>query len=303
MSFPISFTKLEAIPLSRDPAQILIRWDIAPTKADLRDFEFYIDSGEAPDQIPAFQAKTIDGAQLSAPSSTSQNQYQVAGPISALDFYQYRDFTPRLKNLLRFQYYRIRARRISTQEEIGSRTFTWQGDLDVVGLYIVEEHNFLLEDAIGAPCFVYVRRRGGIPCQKCFDPVLKKRTASHCQTCFGTNWEGGFFKPIDTFVDFSPDQKNTVIQEWGETQPQESDALLSNYPEVSPGDVVRELREGRMWRVTRAKQTEKRRTPMLQFVRMVEINPGDVEQKIPYDQELALSIIQRFETIRAKREF
>lgn len=304
MSFAVTITKFEAIPLSKDPAKVLIRWDIAPTRADLRDYEFYIDRGDGIDQLPAFQHVDIDGKTLSGSISTSStSQHQIAGPIPALDFLQFMDYTPLLRNLQKLQFYRIRLRKISTQEEIGTRPFSWQGDLDLVGLYIAEEHNFLLEDAVGVPCLVYVRRRGGVPCESCFDPIQKKRLQSHCQRCYGTNWVGGFFPPIDAYVDFSPSPQNTVIREWGESQPNETDMMISNYPEVSNGDIIRELRENRLWRVTRCTQTEKRRTPMLQFVRVVEINPGDVEYKIPIEESFLLQKISEFEEIRKKREF
>ncbi|NBO55676.1 MAG: hypothetical protein EBU84_14045 [Actinobacteria bacterium] len=247
----------------------------------------------------------IDGKPLREKLETtdSVNQLQVAGPIPAFDFLQWVDCLSNLRNLNTQVYYRIRARKISTQEEVSTQPFTWDSDLDLVGLYVAEEHNFLLEDVIGVPCLVYVRRRGGITCTACFDPVQKKRTASHCTVCYGTNWTGGFYNPIDAYVDLSPNPKNSSIAEWGEISQNETQILISNYPEVSPGDIIRELRSNRLWRVVLSQPTEKRRAPMLQFVRAVEINAGDVEYKIPYDTELALKKIQELDKIRAQREF
>lgn len=305
MTFPLAFAKVEAIPLLRDPAKILVRWDLKPNRVNLSDFEFYIDRSEAADQLPGFQHVTIDGAPMKGEFATtgSVNQHQIAGPINAADFYQWVDYTPHVRNLNAQVHYRIRIVRISTQEQIASKPFSWDPDLDVVGLYIAEEHNFLLEDAIGVPCFVYVRRRMGIPCTACFDPIQKKRTASYCTVCFGTNWHGGFYKPIDAYVDLSPNPKNATIAEWGEIQQNESQVLISNYPEVSPGDLIRELRTNRLWRVLASTPTEKRRAQMLQFVRVVEVAAGDVEYKLPYDEELALKKIEELDKIRAQREF
>jgi hypothetical protein len=304
MSFPITFSKFEAIPLSRDPAKVLIRWDIMPTKADLSDFEFFIDARESPDQIPHFQNVTIDGELFDsyAPTTSSINQPPITKAISALDFYEYNDYLPYLKNLSKHIYYKIRCRRISTQEEISTPPFSWFGELDLIGLYVVEEHNFLLEDAIGTPCLVYIRRRSGLRCC-CFDEVQKKRLISNCKRCYGTNWVDGFYNPIDTYVDFNPSQENSIIQEWGEVQPNETNILLSNYPLLSSGDLVRELRENRLWRVVSSKQTEKRRTPMLQFARVTEVKPGDIEHNLPIDQKFVLDKIKQFEDMRLLREF
>lgn len=305
MSFPLNFQKFEAVPLSKEPAVVLIKWELMPTRLPLSDFEFYIDRADAPDQIPAFQHVTIDGKPMKdlLPTTDSTNLFQIAGPVNALDFYEYRDFTPLLRNFWKTLYYRIRCRRISTQEEISTPAFSWEGSLDLVGLYIVDETNFLLEDTTGVPSLVHIRKRGGVPCQNCFDPIQKKRTLSNCTVCFGTNWTGGFFRPIDLYIDFNPSPNQVAVKDWGETQPNQTDIKISNYPQLSPGDIVRELRKQRLWRIVAVQETEKRRVPMLQFARVVEINSADIEYKIPYDQELGLAALKKFDEMRMKREF
>lgn len=306
MSFPIDFDKTTASVIGREPPQILVRWSLKPTRVKLDDFEFYIDRGDAEPQRPAFQHVDIDGNPIeddSAPSSSNENLAQIAGPINALDFYEFRDFTMTDRNINKQFHYRVRCRKISTQEEIATPTFTWDGIMDNVGLYIIDELNFLLEDSTGVPCFMHVRRRNGVLCGNCFDKISGKRLRSNCNVCYGTNWEGGFYKPLDGYVDFSPSPNATLIQEWGETQPNETDVLMSNYPQLSPGDLIRELRRQRLWRVVRIKETEKRRVPMMQFVRVVELNPKDIEHQIPYDSDLALAILDKFDEMRMKREF
>jgi hypothetical protein len=236
-------------------------------------------------------------------STNSINQRQISPAISAADFYQWVDRTPELRNLDKVYSYRIRLRRISTQEEISTPSFNWVGDLDLIGMYIVEEHNFLLEDVTGVPCLVFVRRKNGIYCPACFDPIQKKRTSSSCLTCYNTNYVGGFHNPIDVYIDVSPDPTDITLAEWGEVQKNESDLLMSNYPEVVPGDLIKELRSGRLWRVAAARPTEKRRASMLQIVRVMEVSAGDIEYRMPIDQELILKKVREFEAIRSRREF
>lgn len=305
--FPLNFKSITVIPLSKDTGKVLVQWELIPTTINLSDFEFYIDRGDTVDQIPAFQHVTIDGvpwvSRHTSTSTESVNMKQIAGPISGLDFYEFTDFTPLLRNLYKTYYYRVRLRRISTQEEIGSAPITWKGDLDLEALYVIDEHNFMLEDATGVPILVYKRRRSGIECTQCFDKIQNKRISSHCMRCFGTNWEGGFHNPIDAYLDISPPMKQAIIEDWGETQPTETDVLLSNYPLVSNGDVLRELRSNRMWRVIRTRSWEKLRVPMLQTIRVKEINPGDVEYRIPIDVDFLKKKISEFETYKKRREF
>ena len=305
--FVLRFREIIVTPVSKDPGKVLLTWELHKSNADLSDYEFYIDRGEAEDQVPSFQHVTIDGRPWKSewPSATtdSTNLYQVAGPISALDFYEWVDYTPQMRNLHKHYFYRVRIRRLSTQEEIGSTSITWHGDLDLEGLYVVDEHNYLLEDTTGMPSLALKKRRSGVTCTSCFDPIQKKRTQSFCQRCYGTNWEGGFHKPIDLFADFTPSVDATIVREWGETQPSESDVLVTNYPRLSTGDMLIELKEGRRWRVTQVRRTEKRLAPMLQFVRVIEINPGDVEYTFPLDQEFVREKVRQFEEYKKRREF
>lgn len=321
MALQASIKYFRAVPLSRTPPRVLLKWDISVTPgASLTEYEVIVMRGEAQDSIPDFQhiqmmTHHLPSEGLEAPdgrneivtprivSTDSKNTTYISRPMSAADFPWYLDHAQSLQMLTRPVYYKLILRKISTQEWVESPMVTFEGDLDMVGLYVAEEHNFLLEDAIGVPSLVYQRRRGGVPCPKCFDPISKKRMISQCSVCYGTNWAGGFHNPIDCYIDYSPNPKVSDIAQWGEVQPNESNILMSNYPELNPGDVIRELRQGRMWRVIHVTDTEKRRAPVLQFSRVTEIKPGDVEYILPQDDKLTLKKSEELEVIKLKREF
>jgi len=297
------FLKYSAMLLSREPAKALVRWEIADLRNDLTDYEFLIERSNAANAIDSFQNKTIDGAPLPTPETKSRNLLPISQWISALDYYQFLDFTIPTRDLNGTYWYRITSRRKSTNELVSTPMFSMDGQLDVVGLYIVDEVNWLLDDQTGSPSFVYSRRRGGIQCDECYDKIQKKTTKSRCHTCFGTSWKEGYFKPFDCYIDFNPNPKDVRIQEWGETQENETNILLSNYPILTPGDLIRELQSQRLWRVTKQQQTEKRRIPMLQIARVTEVKPADIEYSIQYDEKTAQEILKRFEDNRMRREF
>lgn len=302
----IKFKSYRAIPLSKTPAKVLIKWELEQGTTDLQDYEFYVERGAAEDNRPGVQNVDIYRRPVTPEiAATVANNIQPLhrDGISALDFHWYVDYSDSLKNLNNTPYYRIRCRKISTQEDVVTPSFTWAGELDMVGLYIVDEHNFLLSDVTGVPVLVYNRRRGGVACPSCFDPIQKKRTSSSCNVCYGTNWVGGFYKPIDTYIDFTPNPKASTIQQWGEVQPNETNALASNFPTLVPGDLIRELHVDRLWRVVQATETEKRRVPMLQFLRVTEIKPGDIEYKIQFDERFAITKVAELEATKLKREF
>lgn len=302
----ISFKNLQAIPLSRDPAKVLIRWKTtAASDAELVDYEFLVlRQGGGQDGRPNFQDVDIDGSKTTPTpiALNPKNLKPISRWIDGLDFPWFVDLSDALKNLTKTSFYRVKCRHKQTNEEVISEEFTWEGPLDLVGLYVVAEHDFFLKDVGGVPSLVYQRRRGGLQCG-CFDPIQKKRLISFCQKCYGTNWVKGFFDPIDTYIDFNPNPKNVNINDWGETAENETDALLSNFPNVSPGDVIRELQDNRMWRVVVVRPTEKRRCQMLQFARLVELKPGDVEYTLPNDERFQIRKIEELEALKRKPEF
>lgn len=305
MACTIVFKTVEVVPLSRNPSKVLVRWDTSVRGADLAGYEFYIERGQASDNTPGFQHKTIYGTpELPKIESAVTNNFRtISTAIDGLDNPFYVDYTPELLNLEAPLSYRVRARHKATQEELTSAASGFGGGLDLVGLYVAEEQNFELEDATGSPCLLYNRRRGGVPCS-CLDPIQKKRLVSNCSKCFGTNWVGGFYDPIDAYVDFNPNPKNAMITQWGEVQENSTRVMLANFPNVYPGDVIRELRTNKIWRVGQKVTTiEKRRVTLLQFPEVTEIKPGDIEYKLPIDEKFLLAKIEEFEAVRKRREF
>lgn len=302
----ISFKKVDALPLSKLSARVVIRWEMNVSGSELADYEFCVKKQtHGQDGMPGFQDVDIDGTPKTpkAPALNPQHLVPVSAWIDGLDFPWFVDHSDYLRSLADTIFYKVVCRNKKTQESIESVEFTWDGDLDLVGIYICEEVNFLLKDAVGVPALFYQRRRGGVTCTKCFDPIQKKRLISNCGTCYGTNWVGGFFNPIDTYIDFNPNPKNNAIEAYGEVNNNDTSALMANFPNAMPGDIIREIRDAKMWRVVAVSPTEKRRCQMLQMLRLTEIKAGDVEYRIAADEKFLVKKIEELNQIKAKPEF
>jgi hypothetical protein len=303
----IKFKRVQAIPLSKLPPKVVVRWQMdVRDEAELANYEFLVHrqhSGQ--NGQPGFQHVNIDRKPLSEPHDAKdpKSLEPVSRWIDGLDFPWFVDFSDQLQNLTEQSNYRVECRRKDTQESVLSEEFAFEGQLDLVGLYVVDEMNFLLRDVTGSPSLIFQRRRGGIKCKVCYDPIQKKRLSSFCTNCYGTGWTLGFFDPIDAYIDFSPNPKDVRIESWGEVQNNDTNALASNFPNINPGDVIRELQENRMWRVVNATVTEKRRCQMLQFLRLTEIKPGDVEYTLPNDERFQIRKLDEYNLTRQKLEF
>jgi len=133
----------------------------------------------------------------------------------------------------------------------------------------------------GVPCLIYVRRGEGTRCPDCWDPALQKVVSSTCSRCFNTGRLGGFYSPILTQVKINP---ATKVNEPGDTlrQLSQTSAMCSFLPTVSPRDLIYEVNKGKRWRIVTVTPTEHHRVTIHQDINaMMEINPGDVEHKLP----------------------
>jgi len=161
----------------------------------------------------------------------------------------------------------------------------------LVALEIVRRERLLLGGIgvtpgfTGTRCAVFIRRTFGQHCAECFNPVLKRSSVEKCSRCFNTRYVGGFFAPISQYFNFEPSPQIMQVVNWGECQPSETDGWTTNYPLLSPGDMVVED-TNRRWKVDRVHCTKRLRIPVRQICRFSEINRSDVEYLVSVDESL-----------------
>ena len=263
--------------------RVLIRWDLRTTTQNLKDIRFVVYRGEDPESM-----------------------FPISPQIPHDALYEYIDNPDGLKNFRKTYYYQVVAREYCDGEILqgfASSKFTWKGDLDLIGVYIVEEHEFKYRYIAGAPVMVMKRKRDEVNCPDCFDIVLKRVTKSNCQVCYGTGKLGGFYAPVPIWMDLNPDPQATAIAEFGEKQIGQSDGELTNYPLINNGDIILEVMPNILWRVESVFTGEKRQTVNRQLVRLSKVNKNDIEYRIPIDEEMRIKLVNEFEDIRKEREF
>ena len=248
------------------PSLIVIDWDWKRSSIPLSRYKIDIYRGESPEEMD-----------------------RIAKNLPADQYSQFEDRTAQIKDKHRIYHYKVVAIDCKTHKKVESKTSTWEGELDFVGLYIVEEHDFLFECVAGMPMLVFKKTTAGkARCDNCWDKVAKRVTKSNCTTCHGTGWmgdgQGGYYHPTYGYADFSPDPEVIQITQYGKAQPTQTDIFMTNYPRIAPGDVVVELMSNKRWKVANVRDTEKNRTKMLQIVRLDAIERGDIEYKLDVDE-------------------
>lgn len=270
--------------LSIDPPRILVSWSIKKTSQDLRNLYFFVYRSESPESFEQLNAQGI--------------------PANSL--YEYMDTTGKLKSANKSYYYQVIAKEMcdgAVVQEWQAKVSTWQGELDYVATYIIEEHLFAFEHVFGTPAILYKKKNEGARCPECWDTVLKRVTKSQCTTCFGTGIIGGYYDPISCWMNFSPDPNSAQIADFGVKEVSQSDVQFTNYPYLQLGDIILEVEPFTFWRVVNVQASEKNRTYVLQFARVDEVNKSDIEQQIKVDEVERFRLLEQLNTRQRIPEF
>jgi len=283
----IRFESVDATILSIEHvSRVLIRWKLKDTTQPLTNLKFFVYRGASPSEMEQLHAEGI------LPGGNDE----------------FIDFTAELRDLTKNYYYQVRAKEFcgASGEEVqsfDSEVFTFEGDLDFVGIYVVEEHIFAHRWVYGVPTFIYKKRKEGARCPTCWDDVLQRVTMSNCQACYGTGRLEGFYPPIEAWMGMEPDPKLAQVAQWGEIQPNQTDIQFTNYPTLNVDDVILELKSNKLWKVTRVHRPEKNRVAMLQAARLDAINRTDIEYKLDVPQERKAELLKLLEERKEIREF
>lgn len=281
----IRFKKVSVVVLSIEHiSRVLVTWELEPTAQNLSNLKFFIERGESPSE---FSTLNHDGVSSRAP-------------------FEYVDYTSNLIDTDKVYYYRVRAvefcNGVQTQDFVSYST-TRDGDLDLVGLYVVEEHLFAHRYVYGVPAMIFKKIRDGVYCPECWDKVLKRCTVSNCKTCFGTGRLHGYYPPIEVWMSFEPEPKVEQVVDWGRRQPSQTDVQFTNYPILSCDDLIVELKPNKLWKVSRVQYPEKNRTIMLQILRLDAVGQTDIEYKLEVPEDRKRVLVAQLEEREKEREF
>jgi len=250
----ITVRTLSVVPIK--PEKILLKWEFVPTLEDFRAYSFELQRS-------------------SSPESEFETIYRFEDDVQHVDSIEYK----RLWNSL---YYRI----VTTHKESGKKvissghTFGYAPNLEA--LEIIRRNDILLRNkrhGIGVPIAIFIRKHEGPRCE-CWDMDKKRARTSNCDDCFGTGFYNGFYPPIVTWANLTPDNKTNPLPQWGETEPNDTRLFISNYPEVAPKDVIIEPSLMRLWMVESIETSARRGHLLHQLVTVSYLDRNNVLYKL-----------------------
>ena len=241
-------------------AAVIVSWWIRPTNEDLEQTT-----------VTVLRGYSLEGQFESIAEVPGTQQY-------------FRDSGSLIRDKWREVYYKLRVTSPDgSADESGAYGVASQPTLETIATRRRTDIALRFE---GVPCLIYVRRGEGERCPDCWDPVLQKVGSSTCPRCFNTGRLGGFYSPIMTQVKINPVAK---VNEPSDTlrQVSQTTAMCSFIPIVSPRDLIYEINTGKRWRLVSVQPTEHHRVTIHQDINtMIEINPGDIEHKLPIPSNL-----------------
>ena len=235
---------------------LTVSWKIKPTMENVGDYTFRVKRALSPE-----------------------------GPFNSIidlsSQFVYHDADVSLKNKYRTFFYKIMVFETADPNNYSESSAAWLPEKpDLEAAEIIRRNNLLLRKKVGVLCEIYLIKTYGQYCPNCFDYIKMRKRISNCPVCFNGGFTGGYLGPVAAYVNFNPSQK--MIQQAGfELQPDNIAAWMSNYPLLSPKDIIIESGTKR-WRVVQQSQTEKRRIPVHQMLQLKRVNHADVEYELPY---------------------
>lgn len=250
-----------------------VMWEIEPTADDVQEYQFFVERSEA----------------------EAGPWLQIAGPM--VDVYRFRDnSTPQITTNARSLFYRVKAKHSPSGKEIYSKVFDQEGEISLLAQEMVRLERVLFEEFVATKCWVFPRRTFGQKCPNCYDPVMEKIIDDQCPTCWNTGFSGGYHYPISFWAQIdSPEQTEQVTLE-DHRRVLYFTLRCGPSPALKPLDLIIDHQNRRM-RVVSVSGTSRLGVTVRQEVRLVQIQRGSIEDRIPLKVDVAK--VKRF----PEREF
>jgi len=118
-------------------------------------------------------------------------------------------------------------------------------------------------------------------CPECWDNVNKLIRKEKCLTCYGTSYQGGYYKGISTMFQFDNEpNKEQILAQEGVMEPADTTAWTIAYPEINVNDLILRLDDFRVFRVQGVQNTSLRSFTIRQMVRMSHLPMTNIEYKL-----------------------
>ena len=154
---------------------------------------------------------------------------------------------------------------------------------DRVGRKARRDLGVVLSKLSGVRITILKKKRFGARCSECYDPVTKSSVMSHCGSCFGTTFSGGYHTPCYTWGKLDPATVQEMHDRSGASEVAVFGITILDYPLVEIGDIIVENETNRRFIVKRKGSTESSGITVHQDLQVSELSRSAAAYSIPVD--------------------
>lgn len=167
---------------------------------------------------------------------------------------------------------------------IRSEPTSWQqAQSSWVGLRALEiqrREYLLLSRFVGGKSYVFRKRAYGPRCSECWSSKLELVTKDNCKTCYGTSFEGGYWPPAPSYLQYETTPNENQKTYFGITESNQIGAWTISIPEIRPDDLVLRAGEWSLYRVDKITPTELQGNTVRQILTISQLDKGFVEYNL-----------------------
>lgn len=135
----------------------------------------------------------------------------------------------------------------------------------------------ILRKFVGIETYLFRKKSTGPRCPHCWNADSKRVMNDKCPYCYGTSWEGGYWDPIQTFVQYEATPNDAVSTYSGIVEPNQIRAWTINVPTMTDFDILFRKPDFRIYRIERIEPTELRTNVVRQGLVLAELSKESVE--------------------------
>ena len=149
--------------------------------------------------------------------------------------------------------------------------------VELRSIEIQRREYWLLSRFAGISSYLFRRKNYGQRCTTCWNPITEQVTRDNCPNCIGTGFEGGYWTPVNIFLQYDPTPNNLVKDYVGQDEENVITAWTISMPDIRLGDILIRQNSWEGYEITKIQTTELQGNVVRQILTLTQLSKGAVE--------------------------
>lgn len=174
----------------------------------------------------------------------------------------------------------ISGRNIRIKSKPSSWVYKRRDFIEKRAAEIQRREYLLLSKFAGTKSYVFRKKNYGLRCERCWNKETEKVMDDHCPVCLGTSFQGGYFDPVPSFIQFEPTSNSLTKTYFGNLESNQIGAWTISLPEINSDDIIIRTGDWNVYKIVRIAVTELQTNTVRQMMTLTQLNRGDIENSL-----------------------